>query len=377
MKSNNHARSQRRGKIECPKTLNLSGKVLITLDDTTRRILSRYLSDIRQLPNESAKTHRFSSLVSELFPGSTAATEFAAGVEKLVRIDTTGGGSKRGFVDAYHGNAVIEFENSVKATEAHALEQLREYTSALWNAEGRGKRQFVCVLSDGIIWKTYRPTMKFTKGRLTPEDVELQKLRDLTLSEETLADFWIWLTSLLFRPSRTEPTAERFRVDFGATSPAFADALEALSHAWDLVAVSPEPRLAFETWQRYLTVTYGHLADQQSDDLLRLFLKHTYLASLARLLIWASLSEGKTTSTLRETAKEIFSGRFFEEQRIENLVENDFFQWVRRAKAEFILAPVWERTLSQLETYDLAHLNQDVLKGVYQELVDPKDRHDL
>ena len=103
----------------------------MTLDDTTRRTLSRYLTDIRQLPNESAKTHRFSSLVSELFPGSTAPTEFAAGVEKLVRINTAGGGSKRGFVDAYHGNAIIEFENSLKATEAHALEQLREYTSAL------------------------------------------------------------------------------------------------------------------------------------------------------------------------------------------------------------------------------------------------------
>ena len=51
----------------------------MTLDDTTRRTLSRYLTDIRQLPNESAKTHRFSSLVTELFPGSTAPTEFAAG----------------------------------------------------------------------------------------------------------------------------------------------------------------------------------------------------------------------------------------------------------------------------------------------------------
>jgi hypothetical protein len=84
------------------------------LDDTTRRTLSRYLADIRQLPNESAKTHRFSALISELFPGSTAPTEFAAGVEKLVRIDTAGGGSRRGFVDAYHGNAIIEFENCSK-----------------------------------------------------------------------------------------------------------------------------------------------------------------------------------------------------------------------------------------------------------------------
>jgi hypothetical protein len=348
----------------------------MTLDDTTRRTLSRYLTDVRQLPNEAAKTHRFSALISALFPGSSAPTEFAAGVEKLVRVDTLGGGTKRGFVDAYHGNAVIEFENSLKATEAHALDQLREYTSGLWNSEGRGRRQLVCVLSDGVTWKTYRPTTT-TKGRLTPEDVRLQELRVLILTEDTLADFWLWLTSLLFRPSRTEPTAERFRVDFGATSPALADAIEVLHHAWDAVGQSSEARLAFDTWQRYLTVTYGQLADQQSEDLLRLFLKHTYLASLARLLIWASLSKGKTTITLRETAKEILSGRFFEEQRIENLVEDDFFQWVRRPKAEAILAPVWERTLSQLETYDLNHLNQDVLKGVYQELVDPKDRHDL
>jgi len=346
----------------------------MTLDDTTRRTLSRYLADIRQLPNESAKTHRFAALISELFPGSTAPTEFAAGVEKLVRVDTRAG-TKRGFVDAYHGNAVIEFENSLKATEAHALDQLREYTSGLWNAEGRS-RPLVCVLSDGINWKTYRPTTT-AKGRLTPEDVQLQELRVLILAEDTLADFWLWVTSLLFRPSRTEPTAERFRVDFGATSPAFADALETLYGAWAAVGQSSEPRLAFDTWQRYLTVTYGQLADQQSEDLLRLFLKHTYLASLARLLIWASLSKGKTTATLRETAKDILSGQFFEEQRIENLVEDDFFQWVRRAKAEAILAPVWERTLSQLETYDLNQLNQDVLKGVYQELVDPKDRHDL
>ncbi|MGC9954511.1 MAG: N-6 DNA methylase [Rhizomicrobium sp.] len=350
----------------------------MTLDDVTRRALSRYLSDVRQLPNESAKTHRFSALVSELFPGSSASTELAAGVEKLVRIDTAAGGTRRGFVDAYHGNAVIEFENSLKATGAHALDQLREYTSGLWNAEGKGNRRpLVCIASDGITWQTFRPTTSTTNARVTPDDIELQELRVLVLTEDKLADFWLWLTSLLFRPSRTEPSTEHVRVDFGATSPAFADALESLARAWAAVGDTPEPRLAFDTWQRYLTVTYGQLADQKTDDLLRLFLKHTYLASLARLLIWASLSKGKTTTTLRETAKDILSGQFFEEQRIENLVEDDFFQWVRRPKAEKLLAPVWERTLSQLESYDLAHLNQDIFKGVYQELVDPKDRHDL
>jgi hypothetical protein len=149
---------------------------------------------------------------------------------------------------------------------------------------------------------------------------------------------------------------------------------------------SSEPRLAFETWQKYLTVTYGRLAASAGNDggeeisrgeLEALFLKHTYLASVARLLVCASLSKRKTTTALRDVAGEVLSGRFFESQGLANLVENDFFQWVRRAKAEAILAPIWERIIAQILSYDLGHLGEDVLKGVYQELVDPKDRHDL
>ena len=352
----------------------------MTLDEPTSRILRQYLSDVRALPNESAKTHRFAALIAEMFPGSTAPTEFTAGVEKVVRIDT-GAGIKRGRIDAYHGNAVIEFERSLKATGDEAERQLREYTAGVWAKEGR--RQLICVASDGIVWKTYRPRpLSERKTTYTPKDVVLDPLRTIEVREETLGDFWVWLTSLLFRPSRTEPSAERFRVDFGATSPAFADAMEALTKAWAVVSKSPEPRLAFDTWQRYLTVTYGQIGttEQGTDptsELVQLFLKHTYLASVARLLIWASISKGKVTGSLRQAAGEILSGRFFQAQNIANMVDDDFFQWVRGERAEELLAPVWERTLDQMLTYDLARLNQDVLKGVYQELVDPKDRHDL
>ena len=351
----------------------------MTLDEPTHKILRQYLHDVRALPNESAKTHRFSALIAEMFPGTSAATEFTAGVEKFVRIDTATG-TKRGRIDAYHGNAVIEFERSLKATGDEAERQLREYTAGVWKKEGR--RQLVCVASDGIVWKTYRPRLTSEKATITPDDIELEPLRTLEVKEETLGDFWIWLTSLLFRPARTDPSAERFRVDFGATSPAFADAMEALSKAWVVVSKSPEPLLAFDTWQRYLTVTYGQLGTTDkgadpSSELGQLFLKHTYLASIARLLIWASISKGKVTGSLRQVAGDILSGRFFQAQNIANMVDDDFFQWVRSEKAEEILAPVWERTLDQMLTYELSRLNQDVLKGVYQELVDPKDRHDL
>ena len=136
----------------------------MTLDEPTRKILRQYLHDVRSLPNESAKTHRFSALIAELFPGTSAATEFTAGVEKLARIDT-GTGTKRGRIDAYHGNAVIEFERSLKATGDEAERQLREYTAGVWKKEGR--RQLVCVASDGILWKHTVHVLSPRKRRLS------------------------------------------------------------------------------------------------------------------------------------------------------------------------------------------------------------------
>jgi type I restriction-modification system DNA methylase subunit len=123
------------------------------------------------------------------------------------------------------------------------------------------------------------------------------------------------------------------------------------------------------------SVTYGSVSTGSQLELL--FFKHTYLACIARLLLWASFSRGKVSGTLEEVAADVLSGEFFRAHQLANLVEEDFFQWVRRPEAAEILAPVWERILAQMLTYDLAHMGEDVLKGVYQELVDPTDRHDL
>jgi hypothetical protein len=347
------------------------------LDDATRKVLSEYLSDVQRLPNESAKTHRFAQLVETLFPGSGASWELVSGIEKAVRIDL-GERTKRGRVDAYYGNAVVEFENSLRATEKTAVKQLEEYAAGIWKDEGEPHRALLCIASDGVTWKTYIPQLKRQRaGGPRPSDIQLQPVQTLELTEKSLSEFWYWITGLLFREQRTTPTAERFQRDFGLSSPAYVDAVTALEGAWKAIGKRSECRLALDTWKRYLTFTYGTLG-QERPELEALFLKHTYLASIARLLIWAAISKGKAgSSPYAEIAQEVLSGDYFRREGIENLVEDDFFQWVRREDAAKFLAPVWERTLAQMMTYDLARLDQDVLKGVYQDLVDPKDRHDL
>jgi type I restriction-modification system DNA methylase subunit len=324
-------------------------------------------------------------LIAELFPGTNAITEYSRGVEKLIRIEQPKG-VKRGRADLYYGNAIIEFEKSLSATLEEAKRQLCEYVAGTWQKD-KTHRPLLAIASDGINWKLYRPIL-LPSEKLTPATVTLDELRDFKVGDDSLGAFWLWLTSLLFRPQQIESTAERFQLDFGTWSPLYGEGMAALKRAWARVSEGSEAKLAFETWQRYLTVTYGRLTesttavrdketDQEISELENLFLRHTYLASIARLLIWAALSQGKSDDDLRRVANDVLSGRYFQSKRLANLVDDDFFHWIRNANAEKILAPTWERILSHLAEYDLSQVREDVLKGVYQQLIDPKDRHDL
>jgi type I restriction-modification system DNA methylase subunit len=356
-----------------------------TLEPKVKEILRNYVREVKSLPNEAAKRSRFAALIAELFPGTNAVTEYSRGVEKLIRIDRPTG-EKRGRADAYYGNAIIEFEKSLAATLAEAESQLREYVAGTWQKD-TAHRPLLAIASDGINWKIYRPVLPAGENP-TPETVTLDELRPFKLGEDSLGAFWLWLTSLLFRPQQVEPTAERFQLDFGTWSPLYREGMAALKRAWVKVNGGSEAKLAFETWQRYLTVTYGRLTEdttatrdpetaQEISELENLFLRHTYLASIARLLIWAALSQGKGNDDLRKVANDVLSGRYFQSKRLANLVDDDFFHWIRNPEAEQVLAPTWERILSHLTEYDLSRVREDVLKGVYQQLIDPKDRHDL
>lgn len=355
------------------------------LENKTKETLRNYLRDVKSLPNEAAKRSRFASLIAELFPGSSAVSEYARGVEKLIRIDRAEG-EKRGRADAYYGSAIIEFEKSLPDTLDEAKRQLCEYVAGVWQKNGH-RRSLLAIASDGVNWKIYRPVLPAGE-KPTPETVTLDELRDFKIVEDSLGAFWLWLTSFLFRPHETEPTAERFQLDFGTWSPLYREGLATLKRAWAKVSGGSEARLAFDTWQRYLTVTYGRLTEdttatrdketaEEISELESLFLRHTYLASIARLLIWAALSQGKADGDFRKVAQDVLSGRYFQSKRLANLVDDDFFHWIRNAEAEEILAPTWERILSHLTEYDLSRVREDVLKGVYQQLIDPKDRHDL
>src|SRR3989337_391287 len=74
---------------------------------------------------------------------------------------------------------------------------------------------------------------------------------------------------------------------------------------------------------------------------------------------------------------EMLEGRLFKAQGIENFIEEDFFSWLARAEAVKVGVGVVRWLFSLLRNYNLRELSEDVLKSLYQELVDPETRHDL
>jgi hypothetical protein len=110
-----------------------------------------------------------------------------------------------------------------------------------------------------------------------------------------------------------------------------------------------------------------------------LFIRHTYLATLAKLMAWMTITESAVLPP-DEKMVELLGGQIFKAQGIENFLEEDFFSWTARPDAAQKVIGVVRGLSSLLRNYrlrELAKEGEDVWKSLYQELVDPETRHDL
>lgn len=85
--------------------------------------------------------------------------------------------------------------------------------------------------------------------------------------------------------------------------------------------------MVFDAWDKYLRIVYG---SKVAED--ELFVRHTYLATLAKLLAWQRLTESPELPSDAEVLK-MLEGRLFNELDIDNFLEEDFFSWLARPPA--------------------------------------------
>jgi len=335
--------------------------------------IQKYVEEISHLGSESARCQRFLLLLKDIFGevNTNFVEDYLRGVEKYVK-------SKgkdivlKGKVDNLYGNLVIEFERDLGKTLPEAEEQLKRYVACLWSEKEERRVNYLCLAADGIDFQVFSPsTEKPLTESLLPEDILLEKVEELKLPTPEPYQAYFWLDRYLFRERILPPRTEEFERDFGMRSPAFLFSFRLLKESLKQVENRSDFQVIYQNWERYLRVTYGSVIGSKD-----LFLRHTYLATLAKLIAWARLTE-KSSIPSSEEISSILDGEFFQGQRIANFLEEDFFSWIAREGAETTGVDVSKKLLSLLLRYNLKELSEDVLKALYQELVDPEARHDL
>ena len=336
------------------------------------QIISKYLKEVKKLSSESAKSHRFSILLNNLFGFQPDFIEnYISGIEKYVKAKQKDR-ILRGIIDNLFGNLVIEFERDLAKNQRDAENQLKNYIACLWSQEEPGKRApYLCIATDGINFRVYSPSIKeLSKKEIRPEDVHLKLIDEIDISKLEPREVYFWLDRYFLRKELLSPTTENIIKDFGIDSHAFQIISSELSSLWDRVKEDSEFKVAYENWEKYLRVVYGTSVAEDE-----LFIRHTYLAILAKLIVSIRLMEHPPKDN--DQIINVLEGKFFREQGIENFLEEDFFSWIVRRKARDAGIEIARKLLSLLHKYNFRELSEDVLKSLYQELVDPKTRHDL
>jgi SAM-dependent methyltransferase len=337
------------------------------------QIVPAYLESVKSLSSEPAKSQPFLVVLNDLFglqPGFIE--DYVSGIEKYIKVKQKDRILK-GKVDDLFGNLVIEFERDLDKKEIEAEEQLRKYVACLWSQETPRQRiPYLCVASDGKVFTVYSPTIEdLAKTDIKPEEVRLELNQHVDLSTLKPQEIYFWLDRYFLRKEILSPKTESIVKDFGIKSHAFRIGGQNLLSLWQNLKARPEFAVIYEGWEKYLRIVYGtSIAEEE------LFIRHTYLATLAKLMAWSRLTEERGSLDTAEIAS-VLEGHFFKDRGIENFLEEDFFSWLARKDAKDDGMEIARKLLSLLQNYNLREISEDVLKGLYQELVDPKARHDL
>jgi hypothetical protein len=330
--------------------------------------LRQYRQEISGQGTEAGIAYLFLELIRSIFSQVNAdyLSKLYPEIEKSIRFQ-----SKtlaiRGRMDAFLGNVIIEFKMKLdEISLKEAIEELRKYVAALWSEQGTSRVKYIVMATDGTYFVAFRPRAKIDPGQEVPPDqVELDPIDRLSLQAAHPGQVFVWFDRYVIFRTRRPATSITISEEFGLGESAYRDTVALLESGWhDL----PQ-RTLYEQWASYLRIVYG--SSVESEDL---FLRHAYLATLAKLMAYATMTGGALPVTDEEITR-ILDGRVFaRDLGIRNFLEEDFFSWVGRVKGGIEATRI---ILERIDNYDLTQINEDILKGLYQELVDAKERHDL
>lgn len=331
------------------------------------------MEGLRNIEGEANRAERFRDFIRRVFPNVEVGgiRGFYPELERYLKAVGVGQ-VVRGRADALFGSLLLEFEPVLdEAHEKDAREQLSKYVMAIWSAQadlGQPRGRLTTVATDGVVFVVYRPRSMTSRGPVALEHVVLEEVDRLDVSTLRPEDAYAWLKRYVITAAEelrpVDP--DEFAREFGVGSRVFNRVLKMLRIAWNIAKEGSST--LYEQWESHLRIVYGSAVG--SEDL---YLRHTYLASLAKLVVYSAYSGGALPMSRDELVK-ILDGSIFREWRIVNFIEEDLFSWVHRVDEGVNAAQL---IASSLSSYDLTTVTLDVFKEIYQGLVDPEARHDL
>jgi hypothetical protein len=251
--------------------------------------------------------------------------------------------------DALIGRTVFEAKRDL-AREWDDVE--RKMPDYLVNREAETGEPFVGIASDGRKWVV----MALDAGRLVT-------IKETNLNPDKPEEFLALLDGALALKVSLPPDPTTVRIELGADSVAFRTAETALRSLWDKLKVRPEVVLKRQLWAQLLKIVYGK--DVENDPL---WLQHTYLVVVAKCIAFAVLGLNE------EDPSRLLSGEALGSAGINGAVESDFFDWI---VAHPDGAKLVRRIMAHVRRFRLAEVESDVMKTLYESLIDREQRHGL
>jgi hypothetical protein len=255
----------------------------------------------------------------------------------------------RGRLDALIGRTVFEAKTDLDREWADIERRMPDY---LADREREEKDHFVGIGSDGLKWAVF----ELHAG-------ELVTIKRTTLDLEQPQAFLAWLDGAVALRSSLPPDSLTIRAELGHDSVAFHRVHTRLRALWAVSKEDPAVALKRSLWAELLKLVYGR--EVESDDL---WFQHTFLVVVAKCIAVAVMQMHE------EEPKRLLSGETFAAAGINGAVESDFFDWVvADAEGETLV----RRIMNHVRRFRLAEVESDVLKILYESLIDRSERHGL
>jgi len=255
----------------------------------------------------------------------------------------------RGRIDAIIGRTVFEAKSNLDR-EWHDVE--RRMPDYLADREREEKERFIGIASDGLKWAVF----ELQAGVLA-------KLKETVLDPGQPDRFLAWLDGALALKSSLPPEPETIRLELGHDSIAYRMASEELSALWQKLKDRPDIHLKRQLWSSLLKLVYGREIDNDT-----LWIQHSFLVIVAKCIALAVLD------LKEDEPAAVLSGRAFTRSNIFGAVESDFFDWVVGDEDGVVLV---RRIIAHVRRFRLREVDSDILKILYESLIDRNERHGL